>query len=188
MSVFEASVIVLWILLLVVLVLLAGIVRRLGAQQRQLAEFMPVPGLKVGERAPAATATAVDGGEVGWGAAAGEPSVLGFFSSHCRACRDELPAFNAVGAAVGERGMEAVAIIDGETDDAAHLLAGLRPPVRAVLAPFGASKVLPDLRVSSFPSYLAIGTDGTVLAAAESAPALASALGLPEAAAAAGGR
>lgn len=178
MSVFEVSVILLWVLLLVVLVLLVAVVKRLGEHQRQLAGFLPAAGLKVGERAPAGTVTAVDGAAAGWGETGAGTTLLGFFSAHCRACGEQLPLFNAVAAGAREQGIGALAVIDGGTDDAAHLLAAIEPPVRAVLAPFGDSPLLPDLRVSTFPSYLAIADDGTVLATAESAPDVATALGL----------
>jgi AhpC/TSA family len=177
-SVFEVSVILLWVLLLVVMVLLVAVVKRLGEHQRQLAGFLPAEGLKAGERAPATTVTTVDGVGVTWGEAGAGTMVLGFFSAHCRACGEQVPLFNAVAGSAQEQGVGALAVIDGGTDDAAHLLAAIEPPVRAVLAPFGESPLLADLRVSTFPSYLVIAGDGTVLATAGTAPDVATALGL----------
>jgi len=178
MSVFEVSVIALWVLLLVILLLGAGIVRRLAQQQKQLAEFLPLPGLTPGEAAPDFTATTLEGRTVGRANPSGRETVLGFFSAHCSACRDHIPHFNRVGAAADERGMQALAVIDGTEDLVGHLLEALRPPVAAVLAPFGSSTLLRDYRVSSFPSYLGIAPDGTVVAAASTAVELAAALEL----------
>jgi thiol-disulfide isomerase/thioredoxin len=178
MTVFEASVLVLWALLIVMVVLLLAILRRLREHEADLAQFRPPPSLMAGEPAPDFTATTLDGVEVSRTAAGGGDTVLAFFASGCSACKQHLPGFRRVAAAARGRGAQVLAIIEGNAETAEPILAGLEREVPAVLAPFEESSLIPDYRVRVFPTYVAIDAGGTVAATAPSPAKLATALDL----------
>jgi hypothetical protein len=179
MTVFEASVLVLWALLIVVVVLLLAILRRLREHEGDLAQFRPPPSLTPGEPAPDFTARTLDGVEVSRTAAGGGDTLLAFFASGCGSCKQHLPGFRKIAAAAEQRGTQVLAIIEGTAETAAPILAGLERQVPAVLAPFEESSLIPDYRVRTFPTYLAIDASGTVAATAPSPAMLANTLDLP---------
>lgn len=179
MSIFEMSVLALWLMLLVVLLLLSTVLRRLGDHEQRLGAFvLPSPGLSTGDEVPRFTATTADGCEVSRTAPSGDGTVMGFFSAHCSACRDQLPAFREASAVAATRGLQVLAVIDGTHQESGHILEELGPSVMAILAPYGESTLLADLQVNTFPSYLVMGADGVVVATAHLPSELAAALEL----------
>jgi len=66
--------------------------------------------LKVGDQAPAFTATAMDGRTVSLEAYAGDPVVLRFFSPDCRYCKADTAVFNAYYDQYKDQGLKLVYI------------------------------------------------------------------------------
>jgi peroxiredoxin len=163
-------------------VLLMAIVRRLRVHERLLAELRePSRTIGVGERAPDWIATTVDGERLARTADGGGGTVLAFFAAGCEACLDTMPAFHQVAARARAEGMRVLAVVAGTRESAQPIIAKVDDNVPIVVAPENESTLVRDHRVRSFPSYLAVGSDGIVTATAPTPAMLAAALGLRDA-------
>ncbi|MFG1949390.1 TlpA family protein disulfide reductase [Nonomuraea sp. NPDC048826] len=129
-------------------------------------KMVPEPGTQVADF----TATTLDGAEIALSEPAGVsgadgPLLVGFFSPGCPACHDELPRFVEY-AGAGGRDRNLV-VISGSAEDAADIIEAVAPMARVVVEPIE-GPLMTAFAVRGWPSFIALGQDGTVQAAAAS--------------------
>ena len=165
MYVLSLAVVVLAVLVLLDLSLTAAVIRRL----RVLGEQPPLPdagGLPVGAEVPAFEVTTADGGVVTREAFSGRRTLVAFYSTGCRGCREQAPGFVAEAGKLAAEGIEVLPVLmangHGQDEDEQEgklreLLAGTG---RLVVDDQGA---LPRaFAVQATPSYFVVGPDGRV--------------------------
>lgn len=149
-----AAVAILGVLTLFNLLLLYGVIRRLGAQNQPRSAGIAEAGSVVG----AFAATTTDGVDLTTSDL--QPDTLvGFFTPSCSACTEELPRF--VDAAAGHAQDRVLAVVVGTETDTIEQAGALSPKARVVVAPLGAG-IVKAFEVQGFPSFALIGAAGEV--------------------------
>lgn len=158
------------------LLLTMAVVRRLREHTRQLGGLAGGAGselLAVGAPVPPFTGESVDGEEVD--SATMPPTFVGFLSTTCRSCADQLPELvsllHARGARGEERGAAAVVVAGPDSADSEHFVDQLRPIATVIREPRH-GPVCHAFSNEIFPSFYLI-EDGVVTANAISVEGLA---------------
>lgn len=166
-----AAVVVLAVLCVLNLMLTTAVVRRLRVHSEQLAGTLPAragTALPVGAPAPGFAATSVDGAAVSSDRLSGAASLLGFFSTGCSSCAEQLPVFVAhAGAFPGGR-ERVVAVVTGEGGEAERLVGELRA-VATVITENGPGGLRGRYEVGFFPTFYALDDRGRIASAGHSA-------------------
>jgi peroxiredoxin len=158
-SLWNASLIVLWILVLFNLMLTYALIRRVGADRKPTA----AEGLSAGTTAPGFEAATPDGQTLSHpGLDDRAPLVLAFFSPTCSACEHQIPAFVKFSDRAKASGVRTIAVLDGGLDESTALRAALPNGTTTLLAPRDSNPLLDDYRIEAFPSYTVIHADGTI--------------------------
>lgn len=180
MSVFEISVIFLWVGFIAVLLILTAVLRRLREIQEQFTGMSSIPaGLPLGEIAPSFDMVATDGRRVSLPSPSYHPTIIGFFSAHCDSCREQAQSFRELAEVAIARGFEVVSFVEGMPDESQPLV-GKLAPVPVVLVPFNdTTQLLSAYRVAAFPSYIAANAEREVVAVGALPQEIAQSLGLP---------
>lgn len=161
MDIWNATQLVLWVVVLINLFLTYALIRRIGTAGSGGAP--PIGGLSSGAAAPDFAAETPDGERLSRGdLGEGTPLVLGFFSPTCVACEQQLPDFGAFVRRAGAAGVRAVAVLDARLEESQTLRASLPEGTTALLAPRAANPLLDSYQVSAYPSYTMVRADGTV--------------------------
>lgn len=95
------------------------------------------------------------------------PELVGFFSVGCPACHTQAPLFEAEAA-----GRPAVAVVIGEAAEAAGLAEAFDAGLTVVTGP-ESGRLAAELGVTTYPTFVRLGPDGTVVRAQHQAPGLA---------------
>ncbi|MEV7006957.1 TlpA disulfide reductase family protein [Streptosporangium sp. NPDC051022] len=116
------------------LVVLLGVVARLrgltaARPQGGGGHEVPLPVLPPGAAPEEFTATGLDGEPVG----ARDVRLVGFFTPHCSLCHERMPGFLEYAERGGMRREDVLAVLIGERDEVAGLVAELRPVARVVV-------------------------------------------------------
>ncbi|WP_327105937.1 TlpA family protein disulfide reductase [Nonomuraea glycinis] len=175
-AVLIAAVVVVGVLGGLNLLLMLAVLRRLReydekwarAGMDSLAErrLVPEPGTRIADF----TATTLDGADITLRDPAGVsgvegPLLVGFFSTGCPACHEELPRFvEHAGTVPGGREQNLV-VISGSADDAADIIEAVSPMARVVVEPVE-GPLMTAFSVRGWPSFVLLGQDGTVQAGA----------------------
>lgn len=164
MPVLAAAVAVFGAICLLDLLLTFGVIRRLRRHDQLLAEggagrrHRLEPGAPIGPF----TATATDGRTVSTGALAPR-SLVGFFSTTCEPCLEQLPHFVDFASGLPGGREQVLAVVCGSPQDAAQLAGRLEPVARVVLEEFG-GELAGAFGIMAFPSMFVTDGEGTVQA------------------------
>ncbi|MGC4895992.1 TlpA disulfide reductase family protein [Micromonospora sp. DT31] len=88
-------------------------------------------------------------------------TLVGFFSTGCEACVEQLPTFVRHAADSPGGRARTVAVVQGDETQADSFLRELTPVARVVLES-GSSPVSTAFRIGAFPSWVLLDTDGAV--------------------------
>jgi len=159
MNVWNAAQLALWAVVLFNLLLTYALIRRVGSGAGEPS----LGGLESGATAPDFEAETPDGRRLSR-RDLGErrPLVLGFFSPTCAACKHHLPDFGTFSERAQARGVQAVAVVDGDAAQSEALRASLPAGTTTLLAPRTSNPLLDAFQVSAYPSYTVVRADGTV--------------------------
>jgi thiol-disulfide isomerase/thioredoxin len=120
------------------------VAERLGRRSRD-----PLP---PGTELPAFSAQATSGARVEKADLAGAGGVLAFFGVGCATCRTQAPTLAALARADPGSGRSVLAVVSGEAEGAADLIAALGDAVPVVSEPFPGPLAL-SYRVERFPTF-----------------------------------
>lgn len=166
------------VLCLVNLALLFGVARRLRLLDERV-DKIPIIGpaalLPVGRQAPEFTAVTTEGESRSLADLAGSRSVVGFFSAGCGSCRTQLPKFIEFAKALPGGPGQALAVVIGETENAAALAAELGEAVAVAMTP-RQGPIVTAFSVRGTPAFYLIGPDGRIEARGMAVNALADAV------------
>jgi peroxiredoxin len=127
-------------------------------------EGIPVATDVTGQQLPDVEAKTLDGQAVALASLAGQPLVLNFWYSTCLPCRQEMPAFQQVHQAVGDR-VRIIGVNPLDSADRARAYADQVGVTYELLRdPDG--RVATGLGIARYPTTVFIGADGTILATA----------------------
>jgi thiol-disulfide isomerase/thioredoxin len=163
MTLWQASLIGLWVLVLFCLTLIVGLIRRTGELSARIQSgraAAPVSRLRPGDPIPPFTAQTLSGEAVSDLDTAGRPSVVGFFSTTCTACITEVPAFEEVLRSADPQRLNAVLAFHGKRDDVAPLVSDR--DLLVLVDQLEEGSILNAFGISVFPSYLLLSADGTI--------------------------
>ena len=175
MPVLAAAVAVVAAICLLDLLLTFGVIRRLRDHDRRLADTEPArrhrlePGSPIGPF----SATATDGQAVSTATLAPR-SLVGFFSSTCEPCMEQLPRFVDFASGLPGGREQVLAVVCGSPQDAAPLATQLEPVAQVVLEEFG-GELAGAFSIMAFPSMFVMDGEGTVQASGGSVDVLRSA-------------
>jgi peroxiredoxin len=126
-----------------------------------------LPGLKVGDIAPAFEFTATDGGRQTLADARGKYVLIGFRATWCGRCAQRISEVESLREKYADR-LDLVVIganLDQDTRRAAEFLREKKLPWRhALLGDWSSTDVPARFAISSVPSYVLVGPDGHMLA------------------------
>jgi hypothetical protein len=158
MAYLAAAVAALAALGLVNLTLTLGVVRRLRDMAPDPGSAgLPRPVLAPGEVPGRIAATALDGESV-----TGAP-LVGFFAPNCAPCHDRLPQFVEYARQLPGGADDALAVIVGDPDEGADLIAAVHTVARVVVEPTR-GPVASAYGVSGYPALCLVDGSGTVVA------------------------
>jgi peroxiredoxin len=121
----------------------------------------PVATDVTGQQLPDVEAQSLDGHEVALASLSGRPLVLNFWYSSCLPCRQEMPAFQQVQQAVGDR-VRIVGVNPLDSADRARDYAEQIGVTYELLRdPDG--RVATGLGIARYPTTVFVGADGTIL-------------------------
>jgi len=124
-------------------------------------EGIPVATDVTGQQLPDVEAQSLDGHEVALASLSGRPLVLNFWYSSCLPCRQEMPAFQQVQQAVGDR-VRIVGVNPLDSADRARDYAEQIGVTYELLRdPDG--RVATGLGIARYPTTVFVGADGTIL-------------------------
>ena len=124
-------------------------------------EGIPVATDVTGQQLPDVEAQSLDGQEVALASLSGRPLVLNFWYSSCLPCRQEMPAFQQVQQAVGDR-VRIVGVNPLDSADRARDYAEQIGVTYELLRdPDG--RVATGLGIARYPTTVFVGADGTIL-------------------------
>lgn len=125
------------------------------------ASEIPVATDLSGHHLPGATARTLTGAAVPLRSLLGQPLILNFWSSTCVPCRKEMPAFEAVHQAVGDR----VRIVGIDPQDPPDMATAFAKKVGAnyELLRDADGSVIAALGVAALPTSIFVRADGTIL-------------------------
>ncbi|HLU33866.1 MAG TPA: redoxin domain-containing protein [Natronosporangium sp.] len=159
MNVWNAALVALWVVVLLNLLLTYALIRRVGAGAGE----PPLGGLEAGTTVPEFEAETPDGRRLSRRDLGERRAlVLGFFSPTCSACTHHLPDFGTFSKRAQEKGVQAVAVVDGDAAQSEELRASLPAGTTTLLAPRNSNPLLDAFQVSAYPSYTVVRADGTV--------------------------
>ncbi|GAA2287651.1 hypothetical protein GCM10010149_37560 [Nonomuraea roseoviolacea subsp. roseoviolacea] len=157
------------------LLLMVGVIRRLGAHTAKLTELQHRvnrgAGLRAGGRIDRFEASAVDGTAVSSDSLA-EGTVVAFFKPGCGPCEETQPEFveYARTSSLGRDGV--LAVVVGTGDEVREMVAALSPVTRVVVEPLD-GPVAAAFSLEGFPTFARIGADRKVSAIGHDAGVLA---------------
>jgi len=157
----------------VLVLAMARRLRRLAAELAQRSQRRQYPPLPVGAQVPPFALVATTGARFSTTELVGEPSVVGFFASQCRSCREQVPDFLATVAALPDPG-QSLAVIVGDAQAGSDLVAALQPTVRVVVEAEQRG-LAALLHVSTFPAFYQLDKDRKVVDTGHSVKSLGSA-------------
>jgi hypothetical protein len=148
------------------LVLTFGIIRRMRSTTASAAavtgrSVSPPPTLPVGTELAPFTAHTVDGREVGRESLLGERGLIGFFSTSCGACKEQVPDFAAYAAGEGFGADRALAVVQGPAAEATEFVAAHfgSAGTTVIVEPEG-GPVSQALGVVAFPLFYLVNAEG----------------------------
>lgn len=151
---------------LVNLVLLLALARRVRRQDEQLAKqarLRPLPGLKVGNRAPDFTVTTVGGQTRSLSDLKAGGGVVAFVTPDCAGCLARLPDLKEYAQAHPSGRTNVVAVICGARGEGAKLASELQDSMSVVLEPLK-GPMQQAYTVSEYPLFYVIRADGAITA------------------------
>lgn len=151
-----ASVILLWILVLLNLVLTLAIIRRLNVSPRG------EDGLKTGTVAPNFTATTVEGAPVSLSTYAGRTVAFLFISPTCGPCREALPRYAALYSKAQRSGVVLVLVSDADGTQTQALVDEFQIEMPVLVAPRESNSLIKDYKIEGTPAYCVVDPDGRV--------------------------
>ena len=168
-----AAVVLVGVLCAADLLLTMAVVRRLREHTRQLGGLVGGAGpelLPVGARVPAFSGESVDGEQVD--SEAKPPAFVGFLSTTCRSCADQLPELAQLLRSRGEdRGAAVVVVAGPDSAEGTHFIDALRP-IATVVRESRHGPVCHAFSNEVFPTFYLV-EDGVVTASAISVEGLA---------------
>lgn len=160
-----AAVVLVGVLVLLDLVLTLGLIRRLRSHADVLAELRspaatpPLP--RIGAAVGSVTGTTSDGEEVSRDTFP-EGAVVGFFSTWCAACKEQLPAFLRYAGPLGRE--RVLSVVQGD-DGLPDLVETLSSVGRVVVEPDG-GPIASAFDVQTYPTLARVDADWKVTASA----------------------
>lgn len=166
-----------WVVAVLCLLLTLALVRRVNMLAAQVAVQVSASadslGLNNGEPLPDFEALDLEGRTRSSRELIGErPALIAIMSSTCPSCRGQVGDFNSVSRRAARTGWASVAVVSGDEETAADLIAAIGADTHILLSPGQDAQLLRDLRISYSPTYYAIGEDGRVMLREFSARAL----------------
>ena len=153
--------------------LLVGLVRRLrmhiADHEKHVGAGARPYTLSVGALVPEFTASAVGGGTFSSGQLRGSPSLIGFFSTACRGCRDQVPDFCNLARTIPNGPDHVLAVIDGASGDRQDFKSALAEVATVVVESEG-GPVVRAFDVHAFPTFYVVDARGHVYAGATKVP------------------
>ncbi|MER7788550.1 TlpA disulfide reductase family protein [Streptomyces sp. NPDC097640] len=164
-----AAVVVLAVLLLLNLLLTFGIIRKLRAGQADpyAADDLMLP---TGSRMPEFEAETLDGERIS--AETLRNALIGFVSTTCSACKDQLPHFVEVARTHQELGRTVVTFVHGDEENARELAEPLRGLGHVVIEDADEGPTEKAFRVEGYPVFGIVDATGTLTASSISAKRL----------------
>jgi thiol-disulfide isomerase/thioredoxin len=156
------------LLCLLDLVLTFGVIRRLRQHiellTRQMMSGVPTrEALPVGSSPEHLEVTATDGRTVTSEGLAGR-TLVGFFSSDCSSCHEQLPSFVEGAAALAGNGHQVLAVVVDDAADATSMVSTLEAVARVVVEPVD-GPVATAFQARAFPSICLLDEQGMIAAA-----------------------
>jgi len=144
-----------------------GVVRRLREHTELISKGLNAEGpaegvLAAGASVPAFAAEAVDGSAVTRDSLV-DGAMVAFFSPSCQPCQERLPEFLDRAGAVPSDRRQAYAVVVGEPQDTAEMVARLNPVVR-VLTGDAAAPMVEAFGADTFPALYRMAPGGVVAA------------------------
>ncbi|MEV1004497.1 TlpA disulfide reductase family protein [Nonomuraea sp. NPDC050202] len=135
--------------------------------------LLPEPGTRIADF----TAKTLDGAEITLRDPAGVsgvegPLLVGFFSTGCPACHEELPRFVEYAATVPGGREQNLVVVSGPADEVADVVEAVSPMARVVVEP-EEGPLTTAFSVRRWPLFVLLGQDGTVQTGAGGVAALA---------------
>lgn len=143
------------------LVLTVGVIKRLREHTELLSSGSSMAersGIGLGEEIGAFATTTVDGEPLSRELLADE-MLVGFFSSTCKPCKEELPKFVEYARARYGGRERSLAVVIGRPDESAAMVAALRPAAQVVLEKQG-GPVVTAFQLEAFPLVLKVTRKG----------------------------
>lgn len=154
-----AAVVLVGVLCLVDLVLTIGVVRRLREHTQLLANHGgPKASIGTGAEVGEFHTLETDGTALDRSAFDG-PTIVGFFSTTCRPCREKLPDFVEFARHIPGGRSRVLAVVVGDVDTE-PFTSRLTPVARLVVEPDPSAPVCRAFAVAAFPSVLMVEPDG----------------------------
>ncbi|MFE7571789.1 TlpA disulfide reductase family protein [Streptomyces sp. NPDC057539] len=144
------------------LILTLGVIKRLREHTELISNLNGRASLGIGEEVGAFEAATVDGAPMTRELLTRE-TLVGFFSPSCAPCREELPKFVNHARAMPDGRNQVMAVVVGDADRAAAMVAELRPVARVVVEEHNDGPLASAFQVIAFPTVLTVadGGDGT---------------------------
>jgi hypothetical protein len=146
-----------------------GLVRRLREHTELLSQGAAAHGaaqeegvLHAGETVSDFSTTTVDGQHIDRESFS-EGAMVAFFSPSCAPCRERVPEFVSHVTAIPQADRQAYAVVIGDEDATAEMVAALRPVAR-VLTGVKAEPIVAAFGVASYPALYRMDADGVVAA------------------------